>query len=149
MPLQTPRHEFRLLRPFLPNLTTRLVKSPKVYWTDPGLARILTERPSLGDGALFETFVCGQLLRWCGWQAEPPGLFFFRTQAGREVDFVLAQGRRHPCKPRRRLGALRFPHGPGYVGRFARAGARGQPFQGARSDQATGRLGPRSPEGAA
>ncbi|MBI3273092.1 MAG: ATP-binding protein [Planctomycetes bacterium] len=87
-------YQLCLLRPFLPNLTTRLVKSPKVYWTDPGLARILTERPSLGDGALYETFVCGQLLRWRGWQPDPPGLFFFRTQAGREVDFVLAQGRR-------------------------------------------------------
>src|SRR5439155_12889334 len=29
-----------LLRPLLPTTTARLVKSPKLYWTDPGLARI-------------------------------------------------------------------------------------------------------------
>lgn len=88
-------YQVHLVRPFLPNVTTRLVKSPKLYWTDPGLPRLLAERPSLSDGALFETFVCDQLLRWSSWQQEPPGLHFFRTAAGREVDFVLPGPRRH------------------------------------------------------
>ncbi len=78
-----------LIRPFLCNITTRLVKSPKLYWTDPGPARLLSERMSLSDGPLFETAVLDELLRWASWQSEPPALHFYRTHTGREVDFVL------------------------------------------------------------
>ncbi|MBI3014894.1 MAG: DUF4143 domain-containing protein, partial [Candidatus Tectomicrobia bacterium] len=77
-----------LLRPLLPTVTARLVKSPKLYWTDPGLARLLADRGE-GNGALFETSVLAELLRWRSWQEEPPPLHFYRTRAGREVDFVL------------------------------------------------------------
>ena len=78
-----------LLRPLQPTVTARLVKSPKLYWTDPGLARLLSERVSLNDGAIFETFVLDQLLRWSSWQPDPPHFHFYRTHAGREVDFVV------------------------------------------------------------
>jgi uncharacterized protein len=81
-------YQARLLRP-LTSTATRLVKSPKLYWTDPGLARLLSERTSLLDGALFETHVHAELTRWSSWQANPPTLSFYRTHAGREVDFVL------------------------------------------------------------
>lgn len=82
-------YQVSLLRPLLPTVTARLVKSPKLYWTDVGLARLLAERPSLADGPLFETAVLSELLRWGSWQPDPPALHFYRTQAGREVDFVL------------------------------------------------------------
>lgn len=78
-----------LLRPLLPTVTARLVKSPKLYWTDPGLARLLADRMSLDDGPLFETTVLAELLRWLSWQADPPRLHFYRTHGGREVDLVL------------------------------------------------------------
>ncbi len=78
-----------LVPPLLPTVTARLVKSPKFYWTDVGLARLLAERPSLDDGPLFETAILGEILRWRSWQAEPPTLHFFRVHGGREVDFVL------------------------------------------------------------
>ncbi len=81
-----------LLRPLLPTVGARLVKSPKLYWTDVGLARVLAERPSLGDGAMFETCVCGELLRWRSWQTDPPGFYFYRLHGGREVDFILHSG---------------------------------------------------------
>jgi len=83
-----------LLRPLQPTTTARLVKSPKLYWTDPGLARLLSERMSLEDGAIFETFVLDELLRWCSWQPEPPRLHFYRTHAGREVDLVVNTSQR-------------------------------------------------------
>ena len=84
-----------LLRPLLPTtMSARLVKSPKFYWTDPGLARVLAERADLADGPLFETTVLDELLRWSSWQPEPPSISFFRTRAGREVDFVLHASRR-------------------------------------------------------
>jgi predicted AAA+ superfamily ATPase len=78
-----------LLRPLLPTVTARLVKSPKLYWTDPGLARVLTDRLGSEDGSLFETAVLDELLRWLSWQDDPPQLHFYRTHGGREVDFVL------------------------------------------------------------
>ncbi len=77
-----------LLPPLLPTATARLVKSPKLYWTDPGLARILAGN-GLTEGALFETAVLAELVRWRSWQADPPNLHFYRTRAGREIDFVL------------------------------------------------------------
>lgn len=78
-----------LLRPLQPTVTARLVKSPKLYWTDPALARLLAEQAGAPDGAMFETAVLDELLRWSSWQPEPPALHFFRTHAGREVDFIL------------------------------------------------------------
>src|SRR3990172_4871907 len=82
-----------LLRPFLPTATARLVKSPKLYWTDPGVARLLADRMSIGDGPLFETAVLGEILRWLSWHDSPPRLSFYRTHGGREVDFVLHSAR--------------------------------------------------------
>ncbi len=77
-----------LLPPLFPTTTARLVKSPKLYWTDPGLARSLAGA-SVAEGALFETAVLAELVRWRSWQQDPPELHFYRTRAGREIDFVL------------------------------------------------------------
>jgi len=77
-----------LLRPLLPTVSARLVKSPKLYWTDPGLARVLAEAAP-ANGTLFETAVLAELLRWRAFQQDPPSLHFYRTRAGREVDVVL------------------------------------------------------------
>jgi predicted AAA+ superfamily ATPase len=82
-------YQVYLLRPLLPTVTARLVKSPKLYWTDPGLARLLADRMGLDNGPLFETTVLGELLRWLSCQTDPPRLHFYRTHAGREVDLVL------------------------------------------------------------
>jgi predicted AAA+ superfamily ATPase len=82
-------YQAALLRPLRPTLAGRIVKSPKLYWTDPALARHLAERDGTANGALFETAVLDELLRWSSWQPAPPSLHFFRTHAGREVDFVL------------------------------------------------------------
>jgi predicted AAA+ superfamily ATPase len=82
-----------LLPPLLPTVSARLVKSPKLYWTDPGLARTLAGGGQ-ADGALFETAILAELVRWRSWQQDPPALHFYRTRAGREVDFVLHAGSR-------------------------------------------------------
>ncbi|MBI4734606.1 MAG: ATP-binding protein [candidate division NC10 bacterium] len=120
-----------LLRPLLPTTAARLVKSPKVYWTDPGLARLMTDRAELDNGALFETMVLDELLRWMSWQGDPPHLHFYRTHAGREVDFILhssqtllaieakAGRRAHPVDARPLAEVLQAIHPPG-LGRTAR-----------------------------
>jgi hypothetical protein len=81
-------YQVLLLRPLLPTVSARLVKSPKLYWTDPGLARVLGEAGE-ASGALFETALLAELLRWRSFKQDPPALHFYRTRAGREVDFVL------------------------------------------------------------
>lgn len=86
-------YQVRLLRPFFTSVAKRLVKSPKLFFTDPGLARLLSERDALDDGAIYETFVLDEILRWMSWQADPPEISYLRTGAGREVDFIL-RGRR-------------------------------------------------------
>jgi predicted AAA+ superfamily ATPase len=83
-----------LLRPLLPTVTARMVKSPKLYWTDPGLARLLAERMRLDDGPVFETAIIDEILRWLSWQPDPPHLHFYRTHGGREVDFILHAAQR-------------------------------------------------------
>lgn len=124
-------YQVYLLRPLLPTVSARLVKSPKAYWTDPALARLLAERWSLDDGPLFETTVLDELLRWMSWQVDPPHLHFYRTHAGQEVDFVLhspqsllaveakAGARAHPAHARP-LAALLAPMRIPGLGRDAR-----------------------------
>lgn len=78
------------------SLTTAIVKSPKLFLTDSGLAahvmgiaaNRLTEQPHL-IGALVETFVATELRRQTGWSRTRPSLTHLRTRQGIEVDLVL------------------------------------------------------------
>jgi uncharacterized protein len=82
------------MRPLLPKVEARLVKSPKLYWTDPGLARLLSERSLCGNGALFETAIQCELPRWRSWQRVPPELHFHAAHGGGEVGFILRTSHR-------------------------------------------------------
>ncbi|MEI8043705.1 MAG: ATP-binding protein, partial [Verrucomicrobiota bacterium] len=78
------------------NLGKRLVKSPKIYLSDTGLAArlggVTAERLTRDPGAagpLLENFVAMELLKQTGWSRIRPSLYHYRTQAGVEVDFLL------------------------------------------------------------
>ena len=74
------------------NRTKRLIKTPKVYWSDTGLALRLagTEVPT---GAHLENLVLCDLLAWRdGSVVDHPALFYWRTAGGAEVDFVVERG---------------------------------------------------------
>jgi predicted AAA+ superfamily ATPase len=86
---------FRLW-PWSPNLGKRMVRSPKLYFTDVGLAAhlvnvdaaALKERtPALG--ALLESFVVAEILRQLTWSRTRAHPYHFRTHDGHEVDLVL------------------------------------------------------------
>lgn len=85
---------FQLVRlaPFATSRTTRLIKTPKAYWNDAGLALHLT-----GDaeptGAHFENMVLCDLLAWRSTVTPRPDLMYWRTAQGDEVDFVIEQGK--------------------------------------------------------
>lgn len=75
------------LPPYSVNRTKRLIKTPKLFWSDVGLALFLTgEEP---NGSHLENLVLSDLLAWCGSLVEPPALLYWRTAAGEEVDFVI------------------------------------------------------------
>ncbi|MBN1412770.1 MAG: ATP-binding protein [Spirochaetales bacterium] len=80
-----------LLRPYSKNTSKRLIKSPKAYLTDTGLAGIITKefRSQNPSGAMYETWVFCELLKWQSAKIIPPNLWFYRTSAGMEIDFIV------------------------------------------------------------
>jgi predicted AAA+ superfamily ATPase len=85
------------------NLGQRLVKSPKLWMPDTGLAcellgysqqRFETDETATA-GALFENFVAGEIAKQATWSETPMRLHHFRTAGGREVDVLVeaADGR--------------------------------------------------------
>ena len=78
---------------FAINRTKRLIKTPKLYWGDTGVALHLSglEEPS---GAHLENLVLNDLLAWRDASAERLDLHYWRTVTGDEVDFVIEAGGR-------------------------------------------------------
>jgi uncharacterized protein len=70
------------------NRTKRLIKTPKLYWADTGLALHLAglEQP---EGPHLENLVLGDLLAWRDGRLERADVLYWRTAAGEEVDFVI------------------------------------------------------------
>ena len=88
-----------LLKPFYANIGKRLVKSPKLYFVDPGLVSFLTgirTEKMFEDGPLagplFENFVVSEILKRETHKGERPELSFVRTSNGVEVDLVIDRG---------------------------------------------------------
>ena len=85
-----------VLRPYFANVGKRLVKTPKVYFTDVGtLCHLAGLRDSahaasgpLG-GAIMETAVLSEIVKSATHRGLAPRVFFWRTRAGTEVDIVV------------------------------------------------------------
>ncbi len=85
-----------LVPPFYENFGKRLIKSPKVYFADSGLACHLLGIASQAElkkspffGALFEGFVASELAKQQVNRGERVELYYFRDQQGLEVDFIV------------------------------------------------------------
>lgn len=70
------------------NRTRRLIKAPKLYWSDTGLAMFLAGETE-PRGAHLENLVLIDLLAWRDVQARRPEVLYWRTATGLEVDFVI------------------------------------------------------------
>ena len=88
-----------LLQPHHRNFGKRLVKTPKLYFYDTGLAAFLLgiknpEHLSIHSsrGALFENFVIGELLKRRYHHGLPSNLYFWRNNTGNEIDVLIEQG---------------------------------------------------------
>lgn len=78
---------------FAVNRTKRLTKSPKVYWSDTGLALFLSGEAQ-PRGAHLENLVLTDLLAWREGRPRRPQILYWRTAKGEEVDFVVEWGDR-------------------------------------------------------
>ncbi len=91
----------KLVHPHHGNKSKRLIKSPKLYFLDAGLAAYLagwhdTEMARLGpmSGALLETHVCSEIMKFHANRAQPAQIHFWRTRDGEEIDFLVESGGR-------------------------------------------------------
>lgn len=91
----------RRLRPYFANIQKRLTKSPKVYVRDTGLLHFLAGLRGRREletwprrGASFEGMVIEELVSLAARRLVRPEVYFWRTQAGAEVDLLIAAGRR-------------------------------------------------------
>ena len=73
------------------NRTKRLIKSPKLYWGDTGVALHLTANVEPA-GAHLENLVLQDLLAWRDARLDRAEVFYWRTAIGEEVDFVIETG---------------------------------------------------------
>ncbi len=102
-----------LLQPFHENLGKRVIKSPKLYFTDTGLLCRLLGIASPQDiirhplmGALFETFIVNELRKSLWNKGIKPYEYFWREKTGIEIDYLLLDGIRQiafECKAGRTL----------------------------------------------
>lgn len=90
-----------VVRPYFANLGKRLVKMPKVYFTDVGTLCYLAglkdpDHAAAGPmgGPIMETAVLAEIRRTLTHRGTEPRVYFWRTMAGSEVDFVVDTGER-------------------------------------------------------
>ena len=95
-----------ILQPFSLNISKRVVKAPKVYFTDTGLVcylcRWLTPE-TLASGAMagniYETFVVSEVLKSYYNAGKRADVFFFRNTDGQEVDLLFYRdGKLYPIE---------------------------------------------------
>ena len=89
----------KLLKPYYKNMGKRLVKMPKLYFLDIGLASFLLSITNAKQwethplkGALFETYVVSELLKMRFNRGKTDNLFFYRDSKGMEIDILLDYG---------------------------------------------------------
>lgn len=111
-------HQIHLLPPYHKNLGKRLIKSPKLYFLDPGIAAFLAglHSPQAAlqgpmAGALFETAVISEWVKRFRNRGEPPPLFYWRSRDGLEIDLIVDRdGTLHPAEIKA-TATLRPGHG--------------------------------------
>jgi len=87
------------VRPHYRNFKKRLIKSPKLYFVDVGLACYLLDIESPKHilnhplkGAIFETFVVSEILKRRYNAGKKGNLYYFRDNIGNEIDLILDYG---------------------------------------------------------
>jgi len=86
------------LQPFFANIRKRVIKSPKIYFTDVGLAAFLlgihTEEQASRDplrGNLYENLVIAEIVKGALNRGIRPEIYFFRDAHGTEIDLLIRE----------------------------------------------------------
>lgn len=94
-------HLFERVPAYAVNRTSRIMKSPKAFWNDPGLAVFLSGYYQIDDlrkarelGSFFETLIYHHLHVLAQLMNPAARLYTWRTRQGQEVDFILEHGRK-------------------------------------------------------
>lgn len=117
-----------LISPFYENFGKRLVKTPKLYFTDPGLACHLVGVRSVEAlvdspfrGALFEGWVASEIVKHRVHRGLGRDLYYFRDKQGLEVDFVLDEGNRRLTLMEAKATQTPMPNDAGSLVRLGKA----------------------------
>ncbi len=94
------------LEPYLTNVTKRLVKTPKLYFSDTGLCAYLTEWSSpetleagAMSGAILETWVVAEILKSYAHAGLRAPLYHYRDKDRKEIDLLIVRdGIVHPVE---------------------------------------------------
>lgn len=89
----------QILRPHHRNFNKRLTKTPKLYFTDTGLACYLLGIRTVDQidlhplrGNIFENFVISEIDKFFLNHNQRPNLFFWQDQSHHEIDCIIEQG---------------------------------------------------------
>lgn len=87
-----------ILRPYHSNLTKRLVKTPKIYFMDTGLAAYLCRWPNAEtiengamDGAFLETYAVTEIIKSYYNAGKQPDLYYYRDIDKKEIDLLVVK----------------------------------------------------------
>lgn len=85
-----------LLQPWHFNLNKRIIKSPKLYFYDTGVASSLLRIPGPGNlslhylfGYLFENLVIGEIIKYGYHSGKQPSVYYWRESNGVEIDCII------------------------------------------------------------
>lgn len=88
-----------LLQPYHTNLTKRMVKTPKLYFLDTGLAAYLTKWPDAASleagsmsGAILETWMVSEIVKSYWHNGLEANFYFYRDTDQQEVDLLIESG---------------------------------------------------------
>ena len=114
-----------LLQPYMANISKRIIKAPKLYFTDTGLCAYLCKWPNAEmlencamNGAFFETYVVSEIVKnFYAYNRNPSeNLFYYRDIDRKEIDLLFVSGgdiypieikkSTSPSKPTKNFGAL-------------------------------------------
>ncbi len=86
-----------LLQPYMPNISNRIIKAPKLYFMDTGLCAYLCKWPTAEmlehgamGGAFYETYIVSELIKnFYAYNYDPKEfLFYYRDKDQKEVDLL-------------------------------------------------------------
>lgn len=87
-----------LLQPYHNNVTSRMIKTPKLYFLDTGLCAYLTQwttpqalEAGAMSGAIFETYCFNEIIKSYWHNGKTPSFYFYRDRDQKEIDLIIEQ----------------------------------------------------------